>query len=270
MLRGIDVSNHQGVIDWQKVRADGIDFAFMKASEGVHYKDAYFLENWAGAKANGIVRGAYHYALPFANDARSEADYFTNVVAPYLEPGDMLALDMETTDNSLNGDYGAWTLHWLQILESYVNFKPLVYTSHGYIDSLNLKLPELGDYGLWLAKWIVTTPRTFPTPPAPWSLLAFWQYTSKGRVSGINGDVDMNLYNGDSVESMLAYGMPKKETPQPQPVIDVAAIEAHLDVIENATTAIEIAKENIIHSLDIIDNARATIQGLLRGSNTPT
>src|SRR3954453_10276082 len=59
-LRGIDVSHHQGQIDWSAVKASGIQFAYIKATEGTEFTDATFAENWRNSNTAGIVRGAYH------------------------------------------------------------------------------------------------------------------------------------------------------------------------------------------------------------------
>lgn len=212
---GLDVSNHQGYIDWSKVAAAGVKFAFMKASQDTDFTDAYFAANWKGAKEHGLYRGAYHYARPDINpDARTEADHCYDVVTQLggLEPGDMIALDMEVDGRH---NFGDWTLYWLQVMESYVNFKPLIYTAPNYINTLNLKNPGLGDYGLWIASWNPNMPKA----PAPWPFVAFWQYSASGRVPGINGDVDMNRFNG-AVIDIPKYGMPKPIDP-PKPQVDI-------------------------------------------------
>lgn len=250
MIKGIDVSNHQRMIDWQKVAQDGYEFAFIKVTEGINFDDPYFIRNWNLAKANGLYRGAYHFPRPWENDPRSEADWFINNVGP-LEETDMLVLDMEVTLQENYGDYGSWALYFLQIIESYVGFKPLIYTAQNYISALNLAIPGMETYGLWLASWITNwsrvTENMIPKAPEPWPVTAFWQYTSKGRVSGIEGDVDLNLFNG-TVDRLPLYGKPKQNEPQPQP-IDLAAIEARLDqtysIIDGIEADLDAAKTEI-------------------------
>src|SRR5262245_44128113 len=91
--RGIDVSHHQGQVDWARVAASGIRYAFMKATQGAGFIDSRFVANWAGAALNGVVRGAYHFFDPGATAAQ-QFENFTNVVS--LEPGDLApALDLE-------------------------------------------------------------------------------------------------------------------------------------------------------------------------------
>lgn len=266
-VKGIDISNHQGHIDWAAVAAEGYNFAFIKATEGVNFTDRWFSRNWAEAKAHGLARGAYHFMRPFDNpDARTEADYFYNIVMQEgIEEGDMLVLDAEVTETIDYGDYGEWCLYWMQVTQSYFGFPPILYTARHYITSLNLTNPELGQYGLWLAAWILNinaaNQSNIPPAPSPWNIVAFWQYTSKGSVNGIRGDVDLNLFNG-SIDRLPLYGMPKKEEPQPQP-IDVAAIEAHLDTMDLSLDRMRV-------DLDLLQNDCNEIRNLLRGTNTPT
>src|SRR5258705_9160325 len=85
-VTGVDVSNHQGNIDWAKVGASGQRFSYAKATEGVHFVDPFFAAHNAGAKANGLYAGAYHYARPDRSGGREQADYFLDR-APFLNDG---------------------------------------------------------------------------------------------------------------------------------------------------------------------------------------
>src|SRR6266542_2456790 len=75
-MTGIDVSNHQGVINWTSVGAAGAKFSYAKATEGVRFVDGYFDANNQGARTNGLFAGAYHFALPDRSTGRVQADYF--------------------------------------------------------------------------------------------------------------------------------------------------------------------------------------------------
>lgn len=206
--RGIDVASYQGRPDWAAVAASGIRFAFTKATEDVDYTNPTLGHNWAGIKANGIVRGAYHYARPERGNsmerAHAEADYFMATVlrAGGLETGDMLVLDLEPTVRVSGA--AAWSLAWLERVERLAGVKPLVYTGPWVIQQQGLDAhTELGEYGLWLAAYQSTMPR----PLAPWDTVAFWQYSSTGRVPGIAGDVDLNVFNG-APDRLALYGKP--------------------------------------------------------------
>jgi lysozyme len=268
-VRGIDVSNHQGLIDWDAVAGAGYNFAFMKATQGTNFKDAWFPQNWEGAKRVGMQRGAYHFMEPYNNkDARDEADFFWKYVVEDngFEETDMLVLDAETTNDVYNGDYGEWCAYWLQIIQSYTEYTPLIYTAKKYINDLNLTTPRLSEFGLWLAQWIINiaNPGNIPSPPAnsPWNLTAFWQYTDKGRVPGVSTLCDMNLFNG-SLDQMKLYGKLAIENPPPPQQIDVEAVRGLVEEIDQANA-------NIQTQTSIIQMSTDQIRELLRGTNTPS
>jgi lysozyme len=212
---GIDVSNNQGGIDWARVASAGVQFAIAKVSEGAHFRDGYFAENWQAMKAHGILRGAYHYALPSQYGPVQEARYFVDAIGllgQTLEQGDLLALDLE--DPAASGDLSGWTLTFLQEVERLAGFKPLVYTSPGYVQAHGLaNQPEIGDYGLWCASWGVPTP---PQAPAPWDLVAIHQYAvgGPGSIPGVAGECDLNRYNGP-IDTLPLYGKPGTVEPIP-------------------------------------------------------
>lgn len=214
---GIDISNNQGAIDFNAVKASGVEFAIAKITEGVHFRDGWFSSFWHDMKRVGLKRGAYHFARPALNGAVAEADYFVNAfgaLGQQLEPGDVVALDLEDPD--AGGDLSEWTLRWCQRVEQLLGFKPLVYCSPGYIQDHSLRnKPELGTYGLWLASWGVPTP---PQAPAPWDLVAIHQYAvgSAGTIPGVQGEIDLNRFNGP-IDGFVKYGKPGVVTPTPPP-----------------------------------------------------
>src|SRR5207344_2546016 len=108
-LPGIDVSHHQGAIDWVQVAGAGVRFAFAKATEGRNYVDPQYATNKAGAALSGVAFGAYHFAQPdgTANDAILEADHFVDVAQ--LEPGDLVpVLDIERTGGLSQAQVTQW------------------------------------------------------------------------------------------------------------------------------------------------------------------
>lgn len=238
---GIDVSSYQGVIDWDSVAAAGYDFAIIKATEDDGYENPYFLESWVNAKHVGLIRGAYHFARPSLLDAAAEANYFLAIVGE-LEQGDFLVLDIEAGD----GDLGPWALEFLRHVESQVGFKPFVYSGawftgpHGFADDT-----ALAEYGLWLASYTAA----MPAAPAPWQFVAIWQYTDKGVVPGIKGDVDLNIFNGPK-ERLALYGKPAEVVvvPPPEPPQDnlaerVHALEHEIDTISEYIVRLRAALE---------------------------
>ncbi|WP_372494394.1 glycoside hydrolase family 25 protein [Actinoallomurus purpureus] len=112
MLKGIDVSSHQGTVDWDAWKRKGLAFAVAKATEGRTIHDSEFARNWAELRRAGLVCGAYHFGHP-GNDANTEADFFLSTVRPRgLEAGDLLVLDLEQTDGRSAAHVSSWVRTW--------------------------------------------------------------------------------------------------------------------------------------------------------------
>lgn len=187
----IDIASWQGYPDFSAVARDGIVGVIVKATEGTWYRNPTFAHGWQESKANGLYRGSYHYAQPAYCDPREEADYFLDAVGEQgLEQGDVLALDLEEHAHVDMTDYA---LTFMRRIEEREGFKPLLYTGPWIINQYNIGGPEIAEYGLWLASYR----SSMPPAPSDWEFIALWQYSASGQVRGINGNVDMNLFNGD-------------------------------------------------------------------------
>lgn len=184
MKKGIDASHHQGSIDWHRVRNDGVEFAFLKATEARTYKDPNFQANLNGAKNAGLAVGAYHFARPSANTFEQEAMHFLAVVEN--ADVDFVALDYE--DEHVTGSKAEWAYSWLQIVEKKFDRLPYLYTYIPYWTAHGSKDSKFAKYPLWVAAYRSSA----PTPPAPWRDWAIWQYSSDGSVPGVSGRVDLN------------------------------------------------------------------------------
>lgn len=185
LVHGIDVSHHQGWIDWPTVGASGIDFAFLKATEGTTHVDRRFRQNRQRARDHVPV-GAYHYFSACRGGAE-QADHFLALVP---EPGELPAvLDVEADPRCNRGDrlegieqqVGAW----LDRVEDAHGTRPLLYSNRAFHDR---HLREVH-----ADRWIASYSRD---PGGDW---VFWQYTSDGRVPGVVGPVDRNVYAGDAL-----------------------------------------------------------------------
>jgi lysozyme len=191
-IQGVDVSNiGQGKIaSWTNVKNSGITFALSKATEGTTFTDSQFATNWAAMKRVGIIRGAYHYGRP-GTDAVAQAKYFVNTVKP--QEGDLqLVLDLETADGKSPTQVRAWVVAFCGQVQALTHRPPIIYTGFYFWrdqagNGSNLNCP------LWLAAY-VSSPTSYV--PAAWSTWTFWQYSSSGTVSGINGNVDLDCFNG--------------------------------------------------------------------------
>jgi lysozyme len=201
---GIDVSKWQGTIDWVQVRAAGKRFVIAKATEGYGYTDPMYGQNKAGARAQGLEFGAYHYARPDLNDdALAEADWFVDTAA--YERGMLIpTLDLEVTGGKSAEALTAWVRTWVQRVDERLGIKPMIYVSPYFWRTNMADTTWFADNGyrvLWIAHWGVAS----PNPPgddwagASWT---FWQYTSDGRVPGISGRVDLNRYRYDSFDAV--------------------------------------------------------------------
>ena len=199
-LPGIDVSHWQGTIDWSAVAADGVEFAFVKATEGGDYTDPRFAANWAGARQAGVVRGAYHFYRP-QTDAMAQAAHFLGTVT--LASGDLPpVLDVEVTDGRSADAVAAGVRTWLQEVERVTGRRPIIYTRASFWTAQMGS--GFGGYPLWVAHYGVAS----PSIPAGWSGWTFWQHSDAGRVDGISGGVDLDWFNGGhaELEAFIASG----------------------------------------------------------------
>jgi lysozyme len=205
-LPGIDVSHHQGAIDWVQVAASGQRFAIAKATEGRTFVDPNYATNKAGALANGIAFGAYHFARPDdgTNDAVIEADHFVDVAQ--LGPGNLIpVLDIERTGGLTQAQVTTWILTWLGRVTERLGVRPMVYTSPSGWENRTGDTTAVADAGytvLWVAHWGVSEPRL---PANDWNGngWTFWQYHNCGSVAGISGCVDVDWYDGTSFDPVL-------------------------------------------------------------------
>ena len=188
---GIDVSEYQGKISWSYV--DTIEnqyplhFVFIRATAGNDAVDRRFKRNWEGAKKNKMIRGAYHYYRPNENSLE-QAELFIKTVR--LQKGDLPpVLDIEKLPkNQSMTNLKKGLRRWLQAIESHYKVKPIIYTGEKYYDDF-LK-EEFSDYLFWIANY------NFYREEIQDDWL-FWQFTERAAVPGIEGNVDVNIYNGD-------------------------------------------------------------------------
>ncbi len=195
---GLDVSHWQGEIHWSRVANAGYAFAFLKATDDTDYVDPTFTTNRAGARANGLEVGAYHFARPDASagDARKEATHFVDVANP--QPGDLLpVLDIETSAGLGHAGVTRWARRWVATVKELTGVTPFVYTSPYGWAARTGDTPLLARDGapLWVAHWGVSSP-TLPADGWDGHGWTVWQHTSKGRVRGISGNVDLDRLAG--------------------------------------------------------------------------
>ena len=204
-VHGIDVSHYQENIDWERLRnaslnSSPVSFVFIKATEGTTLLDDNFNLNFYEAKQNDFIRGAYHFFLPDV-DAQKQARFFLKQV--HLEPGDLPpVLDVEKVGKLTETQLQKAVKTWLDIVEKEYGVKPIIYT--GYKFKLHyLNTPAFDEYPYWIAHYYVEKLEY----RGKWN---FWQHTDCGKVTGIKGNVDCNIFNG-SFEDLMKLTIPEQE-----------------------------------------------------------
>lgn len=206
-IRGIDVSQHNGLMNLDAARSAGIEFIFIKATEGVTHKDQNFRINYLKAHHAGLKVGAYHF-FRFDKDGIDQARNFLEATGNrQLELG--LAIDVEDQGNA-HGVPVETVISRLRDMVEYMNLKGkrvILYTNRsGYEKYL---MNDFAGHPLWIC--------SFSSTPinAEWT---FWQYNHHGKVNGIIGDVDLNTFCGkeDEWNNFLAgalwpYNAPPEE-----------------------------------------------------------
>ena len=191
-IYGIDVSRYQGTINWNRLRNAMIDrlpirFIIIKSTEGDSHVDMKFRDNFYNAKESGFIRGAYHF---WSNNssARRQAYFFLAMV--HLEPGDLPpVLDVEHKPKNISTEeFQQNILTWLHIVEDRYHVKPIIYTYYKFKDQY-LSDSRFDDYPYWIAHYYVHQMEY----QGNWK---FWQHTDAGKLPGIKGYVDLNIYNG--------------------------------------------------------------------------
>lgn len=206
-LDGIDVSYHQGAIDWWQVAAAGKRFAFVRATAGTLTSDTAYATNRYGARAAGLAVGAYHFANPDTafNDAGNEASWFLRHAA--IGSGDMVpVLDLETANGLPPASLTAWAQTWLQQVTAATGVRPIIYTTPTFWSTSMGDTDWFARNGysvLWIAHWTTASQPTVPAAGWGGNGWSFWQYSSTGFVPGINGAVDLDRFNGSSLPSSL-------------------------------------------------------------------
>ena len=193
MIPGIDVSHYQGTIDWQKVKAAGIRFAYLKATQGASFVDPKLFDNYTGAKAAGIPIGLYHVFV--ANTGSEQLRNWRKAQSLYM-PQLPCWLDIEP--GAVSEETGQQVTDMLQ---GFLAGHDMVYCSPATGDQLFSWEQEISDrdYGLAVAHYGVPEPRI----PKPWTTFQFWQHSASGTVDGISASVDLDWFNGTEDEFQM-------------------------------------------------------------------
>ena len=185
-VRGIDVSAHNGSIDFNKVAADSIDFVYIKASEGATWRDAMFEQNYQAASDAGLHVGVYHFFRFDVEGWRQSVNILRAIDG--LTPDLPVAIVVEEWGNPGEFTTEAITTNLRSLIEllRQNGREPIIYTNkNGYYRFIR---GRFDDVALWIC--------SFTTPPVSdqqrWSI---WQHSHRGKINGIKGPVDLCTYN---------------------------------------------------------------------------
>jgi GH25 family lysozyme M1 (1,4-beta-N-acetylmuramidase) len=204
---GLDVSHYQGAISWGSVAAQGARFAYMKATESTTYVDPQFSANYAGSAGAGLLRGAYHFALPDLSSGAAQAMFFLGNGGGWVGDGRTLppVLDIEYnpygTADWAGWCYGlsaaqmsAWISDFAATIHARTNRWPVIYTTNGWWNHCTANNPGFANDPLWIASTI--------TMPASWTDYTFDQTATSGTFPG-----DQDVFNGSVTDlQTLATG----------------------------------------------------------------
>ncbi|MFL5384170.1 MAG: GH25 family lysozyme [Longimicrobiaceae bacterium] len=198
-VRGVDVSHHNGRVDWPRIRASGYAFAYLKASEGATFRDSTFLRNRGEASRAGLATGAYHF-FTLCRPGREQARNFLDAVGPPPAVSLPPAVDLE-----FGGNCGerpsrdavlAELAGFLAVLDSAGHPPAVLYVTkefhRAYLAGRPVRNP------LWVRS-VFGRPRF----GGAWT---FWQYAATGRVAGAKGRIDLNAFRGSPAELRALVG----------------------------------------------------------------
>lgn len=205
--KGHDVSSHQKDVDWESARTKGARFVYVKATEATTYRNPHFGRQYDGSRAAGLIRGAYHFALPDRSSGSAQAAYFVRNGGGWRADGWTLppALDIEYNPyDKRHKCYGlskarmvAWIRAFSDEVKRLTGRRPVIYTTtHWWNSCTGGSRDFAADHPLWVARYDSAAPGTLP---AGWSFWTIWQYDNGGGLPG-----DQNLFNG-STDRLRAF-----------------------------------------------------------------
>ncbi|MEJ8574702.1 GH25 family lysozyme [Microbaculum marinum] len=197
-VHGIDISRYQGEVDWEKASRGGVQFAWIKATEGGDYLDPMFYTNWYAAKVAGVPRGAYHFWY-FCRPVEEQLAWF---IANVPNDPDALppVIDMEWNNESKTcrrrppaSELLRDIKYFADGLEEYYGKRPVIYTSVDFHE--DVLVGAFNGHHMWVRS--VAGHPSLRYGNRRWT---FWQYTAEGSVPGIDGNVDRNAFVGTETD----------------------------------------------------------------------
>lgn len=210
-LKGIDISNWSGSVDFKGVKDSGVEIVYIQATEGTFYTDPYLQEFYDGAKENGLKVGFYHFFNPGASPTPIEqARYFVDAISG-MEVDCRLAIDLEQTRGLSKEEVSIQAVEFLKEVEKYSNKKVVVYTYTNFAQTELDVNSGIGDYPVWIAQYSKNPPEYNPI----WKdKYAGWQYSDSGYIDGIDANVDLDVFYDEILleNSSKIHGERNKES----------------------------------------------------------
>jgi lysozyme len=219
--RGVEITDHHGLVDWTSAAAAGLTFAYIMATRGEAEQARHASGNWQEMKRAGVLRGACHYLQPL-KDPGAQAHHFGSVAARHTDLPPSVRLKAVPTHTGLNEWDGMRKerrheaiLSCLAGIEKEFGRKPILFTNTWFLKGLT-DLSGLQDYDLWLADYVSLNA---PLVPAPWSDWKFWRSSEAGEIAGLSHRFCLDFFHGSAsalrqfagAEAMVAE-LPKAET----------------------------------------------------------
>jgi GH25 family lysozyme M1 (1,4-beta-N-acetylmuramidase) len=198
-VKGVDVSYYDGDVDWSATKANGVDFAFVRVSDGLTFHDPDFVQNWQGTKTAGVIRGAYQFFRP-EDDPTEQADLVISSIGGKYTPGDLPpVIDVEVSDGYGPSALAAKITTWVDRVQTALGVRPIVYTGTYFWEDQVGGASGFGEDPMWLARYTAC-----PSVTSPWTTWTFWQYTDTGSIGGIDDAVDTNRFDG-TLDQLTAF-----------------------------------------------------------------
>jgi lysozyme len=197
-VHGTDTSRWQPSIAWREVKGSGISFAFIKATEGGDVLDPSFAKNFAAAKKAGVPRGAYHFYYFCTKPEVQAAWYLRHVPKDKGSMPPVLDAEWNHVSKTCPGKKSPEVVRrdlgkWLAIVEKATGKKPIIYTTPDFYDDNDMGRFE--GYHFWLR-----STAAHPSERYPHEKWTFWQYTGTGKIPGIEGKADINVFRGSEAD----------------------------------------------------------------------
>jgi GH25 family lysozyme M1 (1,4-beta-N-acetylmuramidase) len=223
-VQGLDVSAHQPNVDWQQQWNMGARFAYVKATEGNYYTNPSYSSQYQGSRSVGMIRGAYHFAIPNWSSGADQARYFVQNGGGWSADGYTMppVLDFEFNPyegRTINAFYfgntcynmspvqlQSWVRDFGNTMKALTGRLPMIYTNTSWWNQCLGNPSGFGDYPLWIAAYPGSaTNNAGPVPTSSWSTYSIWQYSSTGPLAG-----DSNVWNGDypSLQKLAGSALP--------------------------------------------------------------